>query len=172
MPSPSIHRTSARRYALDSPPSRTHSSHAPRSEFPQIRQEGRAQLGTRRAIEVYAVSRRGWRDHAGRGERLDALEELHVVIDDFFERSGAVVVEVGRGRADPAQSGHVELIPIVIRAGAADKPGQQRTTRIRTGAANLGPGRKHARRALGRKRQDDLVGARVVDTARTRTARA
>src|SRR5688572_1381453 len=110
----------------------------PRSELPQVRQKRSALVGTRHAIEVHAVRRCGWRHDARRSNRLDPLEELHVVIDDGFECGGAVVVEIRSGGAKPPQAGDVELVPVVIGPGTTNKSGQQRTPRI--GARATHPG--------------------------------
>jgi hypothetical protein len=98
-------------------------------------------LRRRPPIEVDAIGRGDRRDDAGRCVDLHALEELDGVIDDILERGGAVVVEVRRRLADPAQSGYVELVPVVRGWRAADEPGQQR-------AAGIG-GRTADRRAVG-----------------------
>jgi hypothetical protein len=53
-----------------------------------------------------------------------------MVIDHFFECSGAVVVKMRRGVPDPAQPWNVELVPIVNGRRPADEPGQEKNAVI------------------------------------------
>jgi hypothetical protein len=105
-------------------------------------------------IEVHAVRAGGrWNDTRGR-IRLHALEELDVVIDDLLESGCAVVVEIRSGLADPAKSGHIEFVPIILGgqyAGSPDEAGEQGAAGIRAGASDCAA-----------VRQSDLVSAGVA----------
>ena len=78
-------------------------------QLPQICEQRLALLGHERSIEMNAVGREEWRHNTGRGNDLCAFEQLSVMIDDLFERRGAVVVEIRCRASDAAESGDIEL---------------------------------------------------------------
>lgn len=67
---------------------------------------------------------------------------------------------------DPAKSGRVECVPVVLAGRAANEPGQQRTTGIGARTTNLGPGRENACRGRRSNRQLNLVGSCIPGESR------
>src|SRR3954447_18368621 len=77
---------------LEGPCCSTTKLHPPRrrfihafSKFSQVGQERLALFGSRPPVEVDAVGGGDRWHHTGRGICLDPLEQLDVVVDDFFE---------------------------------------------------------------------------------------
>src|SRR5258706_3202294 len=114
-------------------------------EFSQVSEQRRYFFRMRRAVRIHAIrGDRRWELGCGsaKGPHIDQhlFEMLRVVIHDFLQRGGAVVVEIRRGFADAAKAGYIELIPVVGGwRPDTGKSGQQRATLIGTGARGGSP---------------------------------
>jgi hypothetical protein len=139
-------------------------------QLSQIRNQRSALVGRRPPIEVHAVGRRDrWDGRTWHRIRVHALEELDVVVDHFFERSGACcestarscgVHEVRAGRTCPSR--RMARRPLQTRsAGHAQDL---------SSSGELRPGREQPSRTRRRNRQRNLVGSRIPGKPR-RTGR-
>src|SRR3954452_15168083 len=102
------------------------------SKFSQVGQERLALFRSRPPVEVDAVGGGDRWNNTGRGICRYPLEQLDVVVDDFFERRGAVVMEVRSGLADPAKRGRIELVPVVLGGSRAGRSGSGESRQKRT----------------------------------------
>src|SRR5215831_12819163 len=94
-------------------------------------------FGFRNAIEVGAIRGGNRWKNTRRLRSLYELEELDVMTHYSFQRRRAVVVEIGGGMSDAMESGDIEFVPVIERRRSADKACEQRSARVRAGAADF-----------------------------------